>query len=111
MRVRFEALEFEPKPLPCLDLMRVVSGFPESILYVTSASPTGPWASRGVILDQRSGTGTVHQSIFDFNGASFISYHDASLPTGDDYRRSTCMDRLYYGEDGAIQKVVPTPGD
>jgi hypothetical protein len=84
------------------------SGFPETISYATSTSPTGPWQSRGVILDRVANSGTVHQSIFDFFGQSFISYHDGSLPTGDDYRRSTCMDRLYYNEDGTIEKVVPT---
>lgn len=88
--------------------MSYASGFPESISYATSTSPTGPWTNRGAILDPRQGTGTVHQSIFDWNGATFISYHDASLPSGGDYRRSTCIDRLYYNDDGTIVKVVPT---
>jgi hypothetical protein len=83
-------------------------GFPESIAYATSDSPTGPWQERDIILDQRANTGTVHQSIFEFQGASYITYHDASLPTGYDYRRSTCIDRLYYNDDGTIVKVVPT---
>lgn len=88
--------------------MSYAAGFPENISYATSVSPTGPWQARGAILDTRPNTGTVHQSIFDFLGASFITYHDASLPTGDDYRRSTCVDRLYYNDDGTIKKVVPT---
>ncbi|MGC4068659.1 MAG: family 43 glycosylhydrolase [Polyangiaceae bacterium] len=84
------------------------AGFPESIAYATSSSPSGPWTYRGVILDRVTNSDTVHQSIFDFNGASYMSYHNGALPTGGPYRRSTCMDRLYYDADGTIAKVVQT---
>jgi beta-xylosidase len=84
------------------------ANFPENIAYATSASPTGPWTSRGTILDRVTNSDTVHQSIFDFNGASYMSYHNGALPTGGPYRRSTCMDRLYYNSDGTIAKVVQT---
>lgn len=86
-------------------------GFPESTAYGMSRSPTGPWEYKGHILDAQAipdGIGTVHHSIFEFKGASYISYHNAGLPTGGDYRRSVCLDRLYYNSDGTIKKIIPT---
>ncbi|CAN99076.1 hypothetical protein predicted by Glimmer/Critica [Sorangium cellulosum So ce56] len=84
------------------------SGFPESISYATSTSPQGPWQHRGVILDPVPNSSTIHQSLFEFKGASYLTYHDAALPTGGSYRRSTCVDRAYYNDDGTIRKIVPT---
>lgn len=84
------------------------SGFPETISYATSTSPRGPWQARGVIMDRITGTGTIHQSLFDFKGATYMSYHNAALPNGGDYRRSTAVDRVYFNADGTIKKVIPT---
>jgi len=86
------------------------SGFPETTSYATSASPEGPWQPRGQILERVPNSDTVHQSVFDLHGASFITYHNGALPTGGPYRRSTCIDRLYYGDDGTMQPVVQTTG-
>jgi hypothetical protein len=61
-----------------------------------------------VLINPIQGTGTIHQSLFDFNGASYIAYHNAALPNGGDYRRSTCLDRIYFNSDGSIQPVVQT---
>ncbi len=84
------------------------SGFPESIAYATSTSPRGPWEYRGVIMGVMPGTGTIHPCLFDFNGASYFGYHNAALPDGGDYRRSTCVDRAYFNGDGTIQPVIQT---
>ncbi|AJQ96141.1 family 43 glycosylhydrolase [Gynuella sunshinyii] len=86
-------------------------GFPESTAYAMSRTPRGPWEYKGHILDSSaipSGVGTVHHSIFEFKGAHYMSYHNAGLPTGGDYRRSVCIDRIYYNEDGTIKKLIPT---
>ena len=84
------------------------SGFPESIAYATSDSPEGPWTYGGVIIDPVSNSSTIHPSVFDYCGATYITYHNAALSTGDSYRRSTCIDRLYFNNDGSIKKVVTT---
>ncbi|KYF80710.1 hypothetical protein BE20_13595 [Sorangium cellulosum] len=84
------------------------SGFPETISYATSTSPEGPWQHRGVILDRVPNSDTIHQSLFDFKGASYLTYHNAGLPTGGSYRRSTCVDRAYFNDDGTLKKIVPT---
>lgn len=41
-------------------------------------------------------------------GASYMGYHSAELPTGSDYRRAQCMDRVYYNGDGTLKKLVRT---
>lgn len=47
-------------------------------------------------------------TLFNFHGDSYIAYHNAALPDGGDYRRSVCLDRIYFNGDGAIQPVVQT---
>ena len=89
-------------------LSYATSPLPEQIAYATSTSPLGPWTYGGVLLDNQPNTITVHQSIFDFKGASFMTYHTAALPGASSFRRASCLDRLYYNADGSVQKVVPT---
>ena len=85
------------------------SGFPETINYATSTSPEGPWQFRGVVIAREAkDASTLHQTIFDFRGASYMGYHSAELPTGSDYRRSQCMDRVYYNADGTMKRLVRT---
>ncbi len=80
--------------------------WPEKIAYATSTSPTGPWTYRGIINDYVPNCGTNHQSIIEFNGNSYFIYHNGII--GGDYRRSVCIDRLYYNSDGTIKQVVQT---
>lgn len=82
--------------------------FPETIEYCTSTSPTGPWTYRGVIEDQVPNSTTTHAGIIDYKGKTYFFYHNGALPTGSNYRRSVCVDYMYYNEDGTIQKVVQT---
>lgn len=86
--------------------------------YATSASPTGPWTYRGVILEKDASQGilgTGHSSIVQVPGTDewYIAYHRFAYPTmtsgvGDGTHRETTIDRLTFGEDGLIDKVVPT---
>jgi beta-xylosidase len=86
------------------------SGFPETINYATATSPEGPWQFRGVVISrvQATDASTIHSCLFDFRGASYMGYHSKELPTGSDYRRSQCMDRVYYNSDGTLKKLVRT---
>ncbi|WP_082587350.1 family 43 glycosylhydrolase [Nocardioides sp. Soil774] len=86
--------------------------------YATSTSPTGPWTYRGVILEKDVSQGilaTGHSSIVQVPGTDewYIAYHRFAIPTfasagGDGTHRETTIDRLTFGADGLIQKVVPT---
>jgi len=84
------------------------SGFPEVIAYATGPSPTGPWTYRGVIMDKNKVTPTIHQAFADFNGKSYIFYHNDVLPGGGEFRRSVAVEEFAYGQDGSIPKGAQT---
>lgn len=81
---------------------------PEMIEYCTASSPVGPWTYRGIIQENVPNSFTTHPGIVDYKGKSYFFYHNGALPTGGSYRRSICVDYLYYNPDGTIQKVVQT---
>jgi beta-xylosidase len=82
--------------------------FPEYLDYATSNSPTGPWNYQGRIADTAFNSTTIHPAIIDYHGKSYLFYHNGALPTGGSYRRSVCVDYLYYNPDGTIKKVIQT---
>ena len=84
------------------------AGFPESLAYATSDAATGPWEYQGVIMDPLPGTTTIHPAMFDFKGNTYLAYHSAGLPGGGSYRRSVCIDRVYFNADGTIKTIVRT---
>lgn len=82
--------------------------FPEKIAYATAASVTGPWTFRGIINDLLPNSDTNHQAIIEFKGEWWFFYHTAGLPGGGQFRRSVCVDRLFYEPDGSIRPIVRT---
>jgi beta-xylosidase len=82
--------------------------FPEETVYMTGPSATGPWSFGGVIMEQNSNVKTIHQAIVDFNGKSYIFYHNGKLPGGGEFRRSVAVEELHYGPDGKILPVAQT---
>ncbi len=91
------------------------------ILYGIGDSPYGPFQYQGEILDEVN-SGTNHHSIVEYKGDWFLFYHNSDLyfthnpdvepvmnwEGNNPFRRSICVDRLYYNEDGSIRKVLPT---
>ncbi|RZJ70586.1 glycoside hydrolase family 43 protein [Flavobacterium sp.] len=85
------------------------SEFPEKISYAMSKSPTGPWEYKGILNEIAGNSNTNHQAIIDFKGKSYFIYHNGSINThGGSFRRSVCIDRLYYNKDGTMKRVVMT---
>ncbi|HEX8015817.1 MAG TPA: glycoside hydrolase family 43 protein [Flavobacterium sp.] len=83
--------------------------FPEKIAYAMSKSITGPWEYKGILNELAGNSNTNHQSIIDFKGQSYFIYHNgASIPHGGSFRRSVCVDKLYYNKDGTMKRVVMT---
>lgn len=83
--------------------------FPEKIAYAMSRKITGPWVFKGILNEVAGNSNTNHQSIIDFKGKSYFIYHNGSIPTdGSSYRRSVCIDRLYYNPDGTIKRIIMT---
>lgn len=83
--------------------------FPEKTAYAMSKSIHGPWEFKGIINEVAGNCNTNHHSIIDFKGKPFFIYHNGSIPThGGSFRRSVCIDNLYYNTDGSIKKIIMT---
>ncbi len=81
----------------------------ERLEYAMSTSPMGPFKQAGVFLDEsESDCWTVHHSILDWQGQSYLFYHDRDLSPAFDKNRSIRADKLFFNADGTIQKVIPT---
>jgi beta-xylosidase len=83
--------------------------FPEKIAYAMSKSITGPWEYKGILNELAGNSNTNHQAIIDFKGKSYFIYHNgATQPNGGSFRRSVCVDRLYYNKNGSMKRVIMT---
>ena len=82
--------------------------FPEETAYMTGPSAIGPWTPRGVIMGINEKVKTIHQAIVEFNGKSYIFYHNAKLEGGGEFRRSVAVDELRYRSDGTIEPIAQT---
>lgn len=74
------------------------------LCYAMSKSPLGPWAYKGVYLDP-TGCDTSHGSIVEYKGQWYAFYHNQRISNQGNLR-SVCVDKLYFNEDGTIQKVI-----
>jgi beta-xylosidase len=85
------------------------SGFPEKIVYAMSKNINGPWQYKGILNELAGNSNTNHQAIINFKGKDYFIYHNGgSNPNGGSFRRSVCVDRLYYNPDGTMKCVVMT---
>ena len=74
-----------------------------------SKSIHGPWEFKGIINELAGNSNTNHQAIIDFKGTSYFIYHNGGLTIhGGSFRRSVCIDRLYYNSDGTINRIWMT---
>lgn len=91
------------------------NGHNPQIAYAISDNPLGPYKYQGVILDEVN-SGTNHHSIVKFKDQWYLFYHNCDLYLSRNVnagkekglRRSVCVDKLYYNQDGTIQKVQMT---
>lgn len=81
----------------------------ERLEYSISTNVLGPYTWAGIITDQsQSGCWTEHHSIVEFKGQWYLFYHDKDLSPNFDKNRSARADKLFFNQDGTIQKVIPT---
>jgi arabinoxylan arabinofuranohydrolase len=83
---------------------------PEGIGYGMATSPTGPWTSKGSIMDGNSNSSGNHPGIIDFKDKSYVfgfnyARSKAVDPNTARERRSVCLAEMKYNTDGSIQKV------
>jgi len=89
---------------------------PATIDYATSASPLGPWARQGRVLDALPAAAnqdapTSHGGVAALGGQWYIVYHLSNGPNnGGTYKREVAVDKLTFNDDGTIQKVTPSAG-
>lgn len=83
--------------------------FPEKLAYAMSRSIEGPWEYKGILNEIAGNSNTNHQAILEFNGEWYVVYHNGAINHGGgSYRRSVCIDRLYYNEDGTMKRMLMT---
>lgn len=83
--------------------------FPEKIGYAMSKNITGPWEYKGILNEISGNSNTNHQAIIEFKNNWYFIYHNGAIPTqGGSFRRSVCIDRLYYNPDGTMKRVQMT---
>jgi Glycosyl hydrolases family 43 len=82
--------------------------FPERVAYAMSRSIEGPWVFKGILSELAGNCQTNSPAIIDFKGRSYFIYHNGGLPGGGSYRRSVCIDYLFYNRDGTMKRVVMT---
>ncbi len=84
-------------------------GFPERIGYSMSKNVNGPWEYKGILNELSGNSGTNHQGIVKYKGKWYFFYHNGGvIKTGGSYRRSVCVDQLYYNLNGTMKRVRMT---
>lgn len=83
-------------------------GYPEKVAYAMSRQIEGPWQFKGILNEIAGNCATNRPAIIEFGGADYFFYHNGALPEGGSHRRSVCVDRLYYEEDGSLRRVIMT---
>jgi beta-xylosidase len=83
-----------------------------SVAYAIADSPLGPFKRVGKILQQNPAiaTGAGHHSVIQIPGKDewYIIYHRRPLTETDGNSRETCIERMYFDENGLIKPVVIT---
>lgn len=82
------------------------------VAYGRSESILGPFPKLGTVLqsDPAIATGAGHHSVLRLPGTDewYIVYHRRPIPNEDRDHRVTCIDRMYFDEDGTIRPVKIT---
>ena len=84
-------------------------GMPTCIGYSTAKSPLGPFKYGGVIVDNDGcdpQNWNNHGSIVEFKGQWYVFYHRTT--NGCISSRKTCIEPIYFNEDGSINEVEMT---
>jgi beta-xylosidase len=83
-----------------------------SVAYAMADSPMGPWKRVGTILQQDPSiaNGAGHHSVIGYPDKDdwYIVYHRRPNNEKDRNSRETCIDHLYFDENGLIKPVIIT---
>lgn len=90
--------------------MIYAAGWREALAYsyIDVTSPDGIWEDVWTygnrLMDPTATSNTNHPAVFDFNGHTYMIYHNGSLPYGCGYRRVACIAELEF-QNGYINFV------
>ena len=94
--------------------MLYAAGFREALAYsyIDVTSPDGLWEDvwnyGNLLMEPTATSNTNHPAIFDFNGKTYIVYHNGSLEYGFGYRRVACIAEVTFTEDGFLEFIPET---
>lgn len=81
----------------------------ERLEYAISKNPMGPFQVAGVLMDESPDSCWTNQpSIIEYQQQWYLFYHNNDLSPRFDKNRSVRIDSLFFTDDGAIKKVIPT---
>lgn len=84
-------------------------GWREQLAYsMTEDLFSGEWDNTALIMQPSATSNTNHPAVFDFQGKTYMIYHNGSLPGGNGYRRVACIAEVAFNEDGSINPIVET---
>lgn len=81
---------------------------PEKVAYAMSRDINGPWEFKGILNELAGNCITNRPALLEFRGKNYFFYHNGGLPGGGSFRRSVCVDYLYYNADGTLKRVIMT---
>ena len=65
----------------------------------------GVWYYGNMLMQPAATSNTNHPAVFDFNGKTYMIYHNGALPGGNGFRRVANIAELEFNEDGEISYV------
>jgi hypothetical protein len=85
------------------------NGWREKMAYArTDTLMDGKWSFGSAVMPVTATSNTNHMAVFDFKGGTYFVYHNGSLPGGCGYRRSACITKVEFDEDGNILPIAET---
>ncbi|MBQ8823472.1 MAG: family 43 glycosylhydrolase [Lachnospiraceae bacterium] len=84
-------------------------GWREQLAYATAGTlMKSSWEFQDYLMDPTATSNTNHPAVFDFQGKTYMIYHNGSLPHGNGYRRVACIEELQIDDDGYVNFVTET---
>lgn len=80
----------------------------EELAYAMADDPMGRYDYKQTIMTPTATSNTNHPSVIDFNGKTYLIYHNGALPNGSGYRRSVCIQKLQFDENGYVYPLTET---
>lgn len=84
-------------------------GWREQLAYATERALIGDsWTFEDVIMKPSATSNTNHPAVFDFQGKTYMIYHNGSLSGGSGFRRVACIEEIVFNEDSSISYIQET---